>query len=71
MNLIIDAPQDIQDAMTNILDTFSGADDGVGFVKLCDMINLLSKQPDDPSVEVIFGVILHFSRLINVSKTRK
>lgn len=60
MNLIKGAPQDIQDTMSNILDTLPAR----------TVINRISKDQDNASVEVIFGVTLQFSRLLTFSRAR-
>lgn len=52
-----------------ILDTFSGSDGGIRFVKFKCMLTSLEKQADlgDESAKKILEVMIHFSRLINVT----
>jgi hypothetical protein len=55
--------------LDNILDTFTGSDGGVKFLQFKLMLDALSKQEDegDLSARAILGIMIQFSKLIDVS----
>ncbi len=69
MKIIDNAPKEIQEAMRDITDVFSGVDGGGGFYKLCMLIRSLSDDKNNPdAVKKLFDVIIKFSKLVNSVK---
>lgn len=68
MKLIDNAPKEIQEAMRDITDCFSGAD-GDGFYKLCMLIRILSDDKNNQNTtKKLFDVIIKFSKLVNSAR---
>lgn len=59
---------DVKLAMDNILDTFTGADGGIKFVKLRSALDAfeIKAGTGDKASEKILEVVTNFSRLIDV-----
>lgn len=57
--------------MALILNTMSGEDGGIGFIKLCNLINDMQDRAakgDDAAVQII-SIVKKFAKLIEVSQT--
>lgn len=61
---------DLTAAVTNILDTFSGADGGAGFVMFCAMLRQIDRLAieGDPNSLEITNVVRHFSALLEIAQ---
>lgn len=59
--------------LQDILDCFSGADGGVGYVLMCDLVAALEKQAQegDPAARLVLEQVDRFARLVRkVAKPR-
>lgn len=63
---------ELQEHFDNILDTFSGADGGIRFVKFKWMLNDLEHQASsgDESAQKILDIVEQFSRMITVANAK-
>lgn len=61
---------DVQAAMDNVLDTFSGGDGGVRYVVFCQYVQQLDSQAEsgDDAAKEILKVITRFSRLVDLAQ---
>ncbi len=65
----MDMKNETKAAFDNILDTFSGSDGGVGFVRLQALVEQLERQADmgDAAAEPVIQVVHQFSLQIDVA----
>lgn len=75
MKSIENAPEEVQQAIQNIIDVMSCADGGVDFSNFLGLINSLSYNLKNnlqvESTEMIFEVIIRFSRLLDAAKNNE
>lgn len=51
-----------------IMDTFSGEDGGVAFVRIRDLIEEMDQRVNDPAAEKLVKIMKDFARLIQTSQ---
>jgi hypothetical protein len=65
----IEMPDYLEDAVHNILDTFTGADGGVSFMKFRWFVEEMARRQDtDLSAKKILDIVLQFNRLIEIAQ---
>ena len=52
----------------NILNTFSGEDGGIAFIKFRNFVEQLDKKENDESAESIIEIMVRFSRMIQLAQ---
>jgi hypothetical protein len=58
---------DLTEAIQNILNVFSGADNGISYVNFCNFMRSIDKQAietQNPNAEALKIIVLQFNRLL-------